>query len=237
MAEDLAVAVAAMARVGAAERATVGMGLGRRMDEAAAPAAAGPSRAAGLAAGKVRLAPAGATATGAPRRPAVGRGHRGMAGMARCAVWFPVRAHHRPTPAAWSARKDGPSAEPTEVTPHPPNAGLQFTRLDVADCQGPELRPVHPLGESVVSLQQTSHSRSFAVGAASDVTGQRSGHARPTGAMRQDSDQGAVAQGASPFVEPESTLDIAGLVSAAAAFAENVGKVELGRLALGRIAK
>jgi hypothetical protein len=53
--------------------------------------------------------------------------------------------------------------------------------------------------------------------------------------MRQDSDQGAVAQGAGSLVEPESTLDIAGLVSAAAAFVEHIGKVELGRVALCRI--
>jgi hypothetical protein len=55
--------------------------------------------------------------------------------------------------------------------------------------------------------------------------------------MRENSDQSAVAQCASALVKPESTLDLAGLVSAAAALGEDVGEVELRGLALGRIAE
>lgn len=235
--EGLAVAVAAMSRVEAVERAPVGVHFGRRMDEAAAPGAAGPGWAAGLAAGQVRLASAGAAALDTARRAAVGRRHRGMAGMARRAVGFPVRPNRPPAPAARSAHEDGAPTKPAEVAPKSADSGLKLALPDVANREGPEDRPRHSAGQGVVSIEQAGDAGPFAVGAASDVAGEGSGDARPTAPMDQHSDQSAVAQCSGSLVEPEGPLQVAFLVSDAAALGQNVCKVELGRLTLGRVTK
>ena len=235
--EGFAVAVASVPRVRAPGRAAFGMHPGGRMDETATPGATCPGWAAGLAAGQVRLASAGAASLDAPRRAAVGRGQRGMTGMARGAVGRLIGPHRAPTPAARSTREDGPPSEPSEVAPKLADAGVEFASGNVAGREGPENRPFHSLGQGVVSVQQPGDSRPFIVGAASDVAGQRGGHAQPAATMDEDSDQGAVAQGARSLVEPESPLDVAVLVGTAAALTENVRQVSFGCVAFGRIAK
>ena len=136
-----------------------------------------------------------------------------MAGMAWRPVGHPVRSHLGPAPAARSTREDRASAEPAEVAPELANASFEFALGHVSSRERPEARPIHQLGESVVSVHKAGDPRPLAVGAASDVAGQRRRHARPAALMDEDADQSAVAQGSGFLVEPEGTLDSAVLVS------------------------
>src|ERR1035437_9762455 len=185
----------------------------------------------------MRLAPTGAATLRTAGRAAVGRWARDVARMARRPVGHPVRPNLGPAPATRSACEDGPPAEPAEVGPKLADAGFEFALFDVAGRDRPEDWPIHPLGEGVVSVHQAGDPRPLAVGAASDVAGQRRRHARPAAAMDEDSDQRAVAEGSGSLVEPEGALDIAVLVSQSAALGEDICEVELGGLPLRWIAE
>jgi hypothetical protein len=215
--EGLAVAVLAVAGMGTVGRAALGMGLERWMDQTPAPMAPCPGGTAAFTARQVVLAPSGVTALDAARQPATWGSHRGMAGMTQAAVGFANWADLAPAPTARSTREDGSPSQSSEVASQAADRRGQLAKGYVLPRERPEHRTSHPLGDHAVSLQEAGDPCSFAVGAAADVAGEGPGDSRAAAAMDQDPDLGAVAQGSGTLVEPERLLDIACLVSEAAA--------------------